>query len=328
MSKTRLELKVGLFVTIGLVLLAIMMVQFSKGRSWFRSVYGITLRTTDVGGLRPRAKVQLAGVPVGYVKAIDLAPNGTNVLIDLEVYENYPIHSDARFTIEQSGFLGDQYIAVNPTLNQAPWLNDGAMVECEPPFNLQAVARDTGGLLMQVKETLGKLDHAIEQIRVYALNEQVLTNLSGTVDNLRQASDEARATLATTRGLIQTNQLPIATAVSNLVFFTDQINRFAASANSLLDTNSPNITASVENISESTERLKQLLELAKDGDGLTATLVNDEELALYVSQIVSNLSITTSNLNRRGLWGILWKQKQPKPPSTNKVYRTPRDPFR
>jgi len=32
---------------------------------------------------------------------------------------------------------------------------------------------------------------------------------------------------------------------------------------------------------------------------------------LHVSQIASNLSVTTSNLNRLGLWGVLWQHKPP-----------------
>jgi hypothetical protein len=36
-----------------------------------------------------------------------------------------------------------------------------------------------------------------------------------------------------------------------------------------------------------------------------------------VLAIAGNLSVTTSNLNRLGLWGILWSHKPPKPPDTN-----------
>ncbi|MGH7950951.1 MAG: MlaD family protein, partial [Limisphaerales bacterium] len=67
MDKSRLEIKVGLFVLIGLALLAVLLIQFSKGTSIFRSTYTLRLHTSNVSGLKPRAGVLLAGVQVGSV---------------------------------------------------------------------------------------------------------------------------------------------------------------------------------------------------------------------------------------------------------------------
>src|SRR5437870_9873341 len=125
MSKTRLEWKVGLFVFVGLVLLAAMLLQFSKGLTFFRPTYTILLRAANVGSLKLRASVLMAGVQVGTVSDIRLSPQGTNVAIALRIYSQYEIHKDARFLIEQSGFLGDQYVAIMPTQNAGPTFQDG-----------------------------------------------------------------------------------------------------------------------------------------------------------------------------------------------------------
>ena len=81
MSNSRLEWRVGLFVLVGLLLLAALLIQFSKGAAFFRSTYTIILRSENVGGLKPRADVLMSGVRVGSVTAIDLAPDGKTVLI-------------------------------------------------------------------------------------------------------------------------------------------------------------------------------------------------------------------------------------------------------
>ena len=52
------------------------------------------------------------------------------------------------------------------------------------------------------------------------------------------------------------------------------------------------------------------------GKGLAGDLLRMNEIATNVSQIAQNLSITTSNLNRLGLWGILWQHKSPQPNET------------
>ena len=84
-----------------------------------------------VGGLKPRAQVLMAGVQVGRVATIQLAPDGKTVVITLRIYRQYQIHKDARFAIEQSGFLGDQYVAVLPTRNEGPPLAPGEEVVAE-----------------------------------------------------------------------------------------------------------------------------------------------------------------------------------------------------
>ena len=123
MEKSRLETKVGLFVFIGLVLLAVLLIQFSKGTSIFRGTYELRLHADNVGGLKQRASVLLAGVQVGGVSDIQLAEDGKSVTILLKIYKSCKIYHDARFVIEQSGFLGDQYVAIIPTANQLPVLD-------------------------------------------------------------------------------------------------------------------------------------------------------------------------------------------------------------
>src|SRR6266536_875229 len=110
MSKSRLEWKVGLCVFIALTMLAALLLQFSKGTNLFHPTKMILLRAGNVGGLKTRASVFMAGVQIGSVADIRLGPQGTNVTIWLKIYNEYEIHKDARFAIEQSGFLGDQYV--------------------------------------------------------------------------------------------------------------------------------------------------------------------------------------------------------------------------
>jgi phospholipid/cholesterol/gamma-HCH transport system substrate-binding protein len=331
MSKSQLEIRVGLFVAVGLALLAGLMIQFSKGKSIFRSTYDITMNSSNVGGLKSGATVLLSGVTVGHVRNIDLGPRGTNVLIRLEILGQYVIYGDAEFVIEQSGFLGDQYVAIVPTANKVAPLKDGDEVTCEPPFNLQAVARDAAGFLQRIDRTARDLNEALEVVRKVLLNESTLSNLAETASSLRDSAAEARVTIQNVNDVVNSNRIPIATAISNLVVFSDGLDAFAVSANSLVETNTASINESIRNIHESTESLKKLLQKTESGDNLAAAILSDDKLAAQVSQIASNLSLTSSNLNSRGLWGILWKPKPPRPKkSASKVepLRSPGDPFR
>lgn len=322
MEKSRLELKVGLFVLIGLVLLAAGIIQFSKGTSFFRGTYDLRLHAVNVGGLKVDADVLLAGVQVGSVSDIKLDDSGTNVTVLLKIYKNYKVHGDAQFVIQQSGFLGDEYVAVIPTENQAPVLTNNASVECEPPFNLQAVARAAGGFVQRIDETARKLDASVSDLQRVVLNDQTLTNFSVAIGNLRLFTEQAMGTLNDINAIIATNGPQAGAAVSNVVLFSQALNRFADSADVLLATNGTEISAAVKNIESSTETLTNLMAGLQSGKGLAGAVLQNEQLSNNVQAIASNLSVTTSNLNRIGLWGILWSHE----PDTNPppVARSPR----
>jgi phospholipid/cholesterol/gamma-HCH transport system substrate-binding protein len=314
MDKSRLELKVGLFVLIGLVLLAVAVIQFSKGTSLFHGTYALRLHAVNVGGLKERAGVLLSGVQVGSVSAIKLDEGGTNVTILLSIYKQYKIYGDARFVIEQSGFLGDQYVSVIPTANQKPPLQDGADVDCQEPFNLQEVARSASGFLQRIDETAKKLDASVSDLQRVVLNEQTLTNFSIAVNNLRTITEQAMGTIGDINALIATNGPQASLAFSNIVVFSEELTNLANSAGGILATNGADISAAVKNVESSTEVLKKIMDDLQSGKGLAGTVLQNGQLATNVQAIADNLSITSSNLNRLGLWGILWAHK---PPATN-----------
>ena len=312
MTKSRLEWKVGLFMFISLVVLAALLLEFSKGINIFRPTKIILLRAPNVGGLKIRAQVLMAGVQVGTVSDIRLGPQGTNVTIWLQIYSQYEVHKDARFALETSGFLGDQYVAIIPTKNQGDVFHDQGVAEAEAPFNIQEVARSAGSFLRRIEETADRLNNAIADVRRLALNDQTLTNLSVAVGNLRTVSERAITTVDDLNALVTSNAPALSVSGSNLVFFSEQLTNFGGDLTQLVATNSPTLHAAVKNIESSTIMLKDLLADVQAGKGLAGNLLQNPELATNVSLIVSNLSITSSNLNRLGLWGILWQHKPKK----------------
>jgi len=312
MSKSRLEWKVGLFMFISLIVLAALVLEFSKGINIFRPTKIILLRAPNVGGLKIRAQVLMAGVQVGTVSDVRLGPQGTNVTIWLKIYANYEVHKDARFALETSGFLGDQYVAIIPTKNQGDVFHDQDVAEAEAPFNIQEVARSAGSFLRRIEETANRLNDAIADVRRLALNDQTLTNLSIAVGNLRTVSEHAISAVDGLNSLVTSNAPALSTSGSNLVTFSEQLTNFGGDLSQLLATNSPVLNAAVKNIESSTIMLKDLLADVQAGKGLAGNLLQNPVLATNVSLIVSNLSVTSSNLNRLGLWGIMWQHKPPK----------------
>ena len=324
MDSKRLELKVGLFVFVGLALLAVAVIQFSKGTSLFRGTYTLRLHAVNVGGLKPRAAVLLAGVEVGSVSDIQLPEDEKSVTILLSIYKNYKIYHDARFVIEQSGFLGDEYVSVIPTANTLPYLTNNADVECQEPFNLQEVARSAAGFIQRIDDTAKKLDASVSDLQRVVLNEQTLTNFSVAVGNLRTFTEQAMDTIGDINAIIATNGSQASLAVSNAVVFSQELDRLAGSADLLLTTNGAEISVAVKNIEASTEILTNLMADLQSGKGLAGTVLQNQQLSTNVQAIASNLATATANLNRLGLWHFLW-HKEPPPPKWPTPAPSPRE---
>lgn len=313
-KKSRLEIKVGLFVLIGLVLLAVLLIQFSKGTNLFRQTYTLKLHAGNVGGLKSKTAVLLAGVPVGTVSEIHLAPDGKSVQILLKIYKSFSIYKDAKFVIEQAGFLGDQYVSVIPGENKDRLLAEGDDVYCQNPFDLQEVARDAAGFIKRIDETAKKLDASMTDLRSKVLNAETLSSFGNSITNMRLFTEEALDAVKNINTIVETNSAQVGVAVSNAVYFTRELNEFASSAQDLLATNGANIDRATKNIADATATFKQLALDLQNGKGLAGALLQNPELATNVQDIAANLSVTSSNLNRLGVWGILWSHK---PPTTN-----------
>ena len=115
-SRKSLELWVGLFVAAGIMALA--MLAFKVGNLTTSDVldgYKITANFDNVGGLKVKAAVTMAGVRIGRVSAIAFDGNRYQAVVTMDIdgrYKNIPADSTAN--ILTSGLLGDQYIGVEP----------------------------------------------------------------------------------------------------------------------------------------------------------------------------------------------------------------------
>ena len=307
--KTKTEWKVGLFLAISLVVTAALVINFSKGTNPLTKIYTIHLTTKNVDGLVKNAVVMMAGVPVGKISGIHLNTDTYIVTLDAKIKAEHKIRADAKFFIETAGFLGDKYIGVIPGANKLPPLEDGETVACEESFDLVRTARAATDLMDELKTVASQITNIVNRIDSKLLDEQTLTNLAAGLSNLREISAEASATIAAVNQLILTNTQPINAAIENVVTFSGQLKDAGTDLRGLISTNRVVIDESFANIKETTESLRNLVAAAEQGKGLAGKLFSDEELARNFSMLSSNLVDVSAKLNRGGLWGILWADK-------------------
>jgi phospholipid/cholesterol/gamma-HCH transport system substrate-binding protein len=215
------ELRVGLFVLVGLSVLAAG-IFYVTGAGTIGPKYRLISYLPEVSGLSNGAPVRLDGVEVGNVESIKLAPRTANIARDknrniqvvLRVGKKYQddILTDSTASLVTEGLLGNRYVEVTRGFTGVP-LKDNEEVKgteekalkevversADMLGNLQALSDSVQELLAGVKQgkgTLGKLltdEQAYNHLNsILAKGDVVLTNVQaghGTLGKL-VVSDE------------------------------------------------------------------------------------------------------------------------------------------
>ena len=117
MRQTRaVEFGTGLFVLIGVAALFFLTTQATGGDDFSATdVYEVEVRFDNVGSLKPRAPVAMAGVTIGRVTSIEFDPYELNAIVTFVIDSRYDqIPDDSDVAILTAGLLGSQYIGMQP----------------------------------------------------------------------------------------------------------------------------------------------------------------------------------------------------------------------
>ena len=89
-----LELKVGIFVAIGLAMIGGFVLKFGRLGEGFKTYYDLTVRFKDASGLLKGSDVLLSGAKIGRVSGGPrLLREGGGVAVPLRIYEYWAIDS-------------------------------------------------------------------------------------------------------------------------------------------------------------------------------------------------------------------------------------------
>jgi phospholipid/cholesterol/gamma-HCH transport system substrate-binding protein len=320
----RIEFKVGAFVAIGLALIALLVLNFSRGITLFKSTYQLRIYMPTTAGLKPAADVMLLGVAIGKVSNLDFAPDGKSVQVTIRLLSKYKIRKDYGFHVDALGFLGDQYIEVSPPPRTA--LSTGASAEVfrdgdtvtmgEVPFDMQETARSTAGLLDQAKQTMKDLDQAITNVNRTILSDRTLKNFTTALSNFQTVTEVAVKVAQDGEDLIHSNSPPVAQTITNLRAFSEKLNLMADEMDQVIITNRGDVSDAVKNLRDTSASFKQLAAELQAGQGLAGALLKDREMKTQMNLLLSNVNDTAtawaafgSNLNQRGIWHMLWTPK-------------------
>ncbi|MDX1453930.1 MAG: outer membrane lipid asymmetry maintenance protein MlaD [Gammaproteobacteria bacterium] len=110
------EFATGLFIMLGLFAMFFLLTQTTNIEAYSNgSGYEVTARFSNVGSLKPRAPVAMAGVTIGRVQSIEFDNERLDAVVTLMINQRYDkLPADTSASILTAGLLGEKYVGLEP----------------------------------------------------------------------------------------------------------------------------------------------------------------------------------------------------------------------
>ena len=304
MSNASQVVKVGIFMTICLVILGWLILRVEDWRLWGPKGARVDAVFDSVVGLDDKAAVRLAGVRVGRVDGISL--EGRKARVSLLLDQPIAFVEGSYAAIANQGLLGDKFIELRLGPEGAPLLPPGTVLAGKTPVSFDDAMAKIEEIGSSVQEFLGGGKGGKAGLGAGG-------GFSTLIDSIQATSDELRALIAENRsnlsGTVANFERFSETLARELPRITEQIARVLAQVEVVLAENRGNLKDSMANIKEltadvqtSVDNLNQITTRIASGEGTIGKLVNSPEahdqLMSALGSVEKGVDALGSTLNR------------------------------
>jgi phospholipid/cholesterol/gamma-HCH transport system substrate-binding protein len=123
---------------IGILCLGYISIKLGKMELIGGNYYRISAQFDSVSGLKPGARVEIAGVEVGAVEKIGLArESGDMALVTIKIRDGVKITDDVIASVRTSGIIGDKFIKLKPGGSDRMLAQGGKIRETESAIDIE-----------------------------------------------------------------------------------------------------------------------------------------------------------------------------------------------
>ncbi|AOC96260.1 MULTISPECIES: MlaD family protein [Flavobacterium] len=154
--------KLGMFVTIGLLLFIMAVYFIGKQQNLFGSTFHITSQFKTVSGLEVGNNVRFSGINVGTVEQIQLK-NDSTVVVVLVMKEEVRkfIKTDATASIGSDGLMGDKVLTISPGAKSKKVIEDNGQIASVDGIEMQ-------DLMKSVKKSVDNVGIISEELAIFS----------------------------------------------------------------------------------------------------------------------------------------------------------------
>ena len=288
------EVKVGAFALGGAVVLA-GIITFMGAFSFGKKGYELRINYPQVSGLMPGHVVRYAGVQVGTVRKLNVAPDKVEVITEID--DNIKIPQGAVFTIASDGIMGEKYVhIIPPTKPGQGFISAGSSLKGTPGGGMDEFFANSGDLMKRLDNIAAAFENVFGDKEVQASMKSGFRNMQGITENMNTFT-KVMADVAVA------NQQDITQMIHQINELTQRMNSTASYIESIMkgvDNNGEtgrNLAAIAKNMADTTQRMENIVQVletvAKDPvtqESLKETLVNVKETSAKANKIMGALT--------------------------------------
>ena len=196
-----LEIKVGLFVALGLVIIAVMAVQFGRVGQGLSDFYTLTVEFPNASGLVRNADVQLGGARIGVVaEEPKVIPGQIGVVpVKLHIREGIELPKGSYFMIGSSGMLGDKSVVIGlpsgfdykkfDPKNTDKTIRHDSIVPGTQGADFNDLTNKGDKNMEKLAATLDELKLTLAKVQSGVLNDENMNNLKDSFASIKSSTD-------------------------------------------------------------------------------------------------------------------------------------------
>jgi phospholipid/cholesterol/gamma-HCH transport system substrate-binding protein len=186
-GKTKLELKVGIFVFLALLILTVFILSIGGIKTW-ASGYKVNFTFKFVNGVKIGAPVRFAGVDVGQIKRIDFinsTSEETKILLACWVKSGIRIPIDSTIWVNTLGLLGEKYVEIMPGSDYSHFLAANQSLAGVDPIPMHEIFRMTNGIVENLGETLTRIKNKEGTLGKLIYEDSIYKNLDALILDIK-----------------------------------------------------------------------------------------------------------------------------------------------
>ena len=263
------ELKVGVFVFLGLAAIGALVVQFGRLGEGFKTYYPLKIRFNDASGLLKGSDVLLAGARIGKVAGGPrMTREGNGVDVPLKIYDYIKIPEGSKFTVGSSGLLGDRFVNVTiPPGERKTFIAPNSYVFGARETGLDDLTREGGALVTDLRGTVQKINGVVDRLGQDALSTGNMDNLKTSLQHLSEATTALAQSSQKLEGVIGQADATMTSMKKD----ADSLQLVLADAR------------------KTVQSASDVFHQATHGDGILPTLLTNKELAADLRALIGNL---------------------------------------
>lgn len=310
-NKKSSTVKLGLFVTVAIILFTSAVYYIGNKQNLFGSTFTISALFENINGLQPGNNVRYAGINVGYVDKITIE-NDTLIKIDLLIQEEVRefIKTDAIASISTDGLVGNMIVNIAPGSAGGAKVKDKDLIQSltnvktNDMMNTLGKTNENIALLTEnLLELTNRMNNGSGSIPMLLNDAQVAEDLHFTIKNLRQTSHDLSVfgrEIDKTWAQINAGQ-GIVGYLLNDTTLTNKIDRITQHIDTLVHYRTTpiidNLEKSSKEITVASEKVQSILNEIDLNQGLAFTLLKDSTVSADLTKTMNNLNEGTELFN-------------------------------